>query len=207
MILQADSVSSFGPDSKAALATADTNADLRPPPTFQSEADSSIYTYDNDHSHHTANAYIASANPSVRSQSNIHVDTVYDSQPPVYYDPETENVQAASERLARALEAEAAQESNQRAKEKLLSKARRIRKKAGKTVEEKEDSEARRDKSIAKTVGVGLLMFVTVPMWTLGAVMDATGTVLKASAMALKGAGSGFKKIHTVTMDKLDTKV
>ncbi|KAF5311343.1 hypothetical protein D9611_012624 [Ephemerocybe angulata] len=176
------------------------------PPVFKSDGESSMYTYENAHSHHTANAYITSTSPSIRSQSIVAADVQYPAQPPVYYDPETEGVQAAAERLAQALEVEAGRQTDRRAREALMRKARKVRKKAGK-MKAKMDRKSGGDRSVVKNVGVGLLMFVTVPLWATGAAMEATGTILKATGMVLKGAGHGFKKMHTATMEKLDVKL
>ncbi|KAF6746329.1 hypothetical protein DFP72DRAFT_923187 [Ephemerocybe angulata] len=179
---------------------------IGPPPVFKSDGENSMYTYENGHSHHAANAFITSTSPSIRSQSIVAADVQYPAQPPVYYDPETEGVQAAAERLAQALEVEAGRQTDRRPREALMRKARKVRKKAGK-MKAKMDRKSGGDKSIVKNVGVGLLMFVTVPLWATGAAMEATGTILKATGMVLKGAGHGFKKMHTATMEKLDVKL
>lgn len=124
------------------------------------------------------------------------------------YNPEAEEVQAAGERLAQALEAAAAKETSTRARNKLLRKARKVRRKHTAEVvsdQSSDDGKAafRGPAGAVKAVGCGLVLLCTTPVYLAGTIVEGTGVMLKASGMIVRGIGMGMKKTHLVVVDKL----
>ena len=111
-----------------------------------------------------------------------------------------------------ALEDAASRQPDGRAKRDLLKRARKVRQKIGSLDTDSTRGSSCSDedvkgKKVAKIVGGGLLLMCTTPVYLSGAIIEGTGLVLKASGMVLKGTGKGLKKLHTMTVEKLDLKI
>jgi hypothetical protein len=153
------------------------------------------------HSHHFSTVHLTGA--TITSAA---------PRPAPEYDPTIEEVPFAAERLALALEDAASRQPEGRAKRALLKRARKVREKIGSL-----DTDSRsgapcsegdvKGKKVAKIVGGGLLLLCTTPVYLSGAIIEGTGLMLKASGMVLKGTGKGLKKLHTMTVEKLDLKI
>lgn len=163
------------------------------------EADNASTTA-HGHSHHFATAHLTGATV-----------TSTNTQPAPAYDPAIEEVHTAAERLALALEEAANRQTDNRAKRALLKRARKVRQKVGSVDVHvgTTDSCAEEVKGmkVFKMVGGGFLLLITTPVYLSGAIIEGTGLMLKASGMVLKGTGKGLKRLHTITVDKLNLQI
>lgn len=137
-----------------------------------------------------------------------------------------EDIIAASERLALAIEAAATGQTDRSKSQKLFRVAQKLREEysseyltdlcassslnTGTASEEGTDYDGtartesnRRPIGVARSMGIGMALLCTTPIYLTGAAVEGTGMALKMTGKAVKLAGEGLKKIHVKTVEKI----
>ncbi|TFK25383.1 hypothetical protein FA15DRAFT_361604 [Coprinopsis marcescibilis] len=126
-----------------------------------------------------------------------------------YADVETGNkdLEDSIEHAAQALESAAEQHPNARTRASLLRKAHKLR--AGYSKDQARRSRRgcrgwNRDASPGKKIAAGFALMVTGPIYLSGAMVEVTGAALRVSGIVVEEIGAAMRKMHTVTMEKIN---